>query len=644
MDAHTTQEASGEGPLADGGSPAAVLRLLKRHFGYDSLRPLQEEAIEAGLAGRDSLVVLPTGGGKSLCYQMPPLVAGRLDVVVSPLIALMKDQVDGLLECGYPAAALHSGMSEDERAAVRSGLEERRYRLLFVSPERLASDGFVAWLRRIGTAHVAVDEAHCISQWGHDFRPEYRQLARLRELLPGASIHAFTATATPRVRADIVEQLRLRDPVQLVGNFDRPNLTYRVVPRVDARQQAIEILRRHAGEAAIVYCLSRHETETMAAQLSEAGINAGCYHAGLDAETRHRTQEAFSDEKLDVVVATVAFGMGIDRGDVRCVIHATMPKSIEHYQQETGRAGRDGLEAECVLLHSAADALRWERLMRRSIDEALAIEEPDGSAAAALEASYEAQRNLLRDMQRLCVSIECRHRALCQYFGQEGPSGSCGACDCCLGEIELLHDATLAARQILSAVARVGQRFGVGHVAEVLHGGQTELVRECGHDQLSVYGLMRDRPTAVIKNLVHQLVHQGLLGTTGGDRPVVTLTEASLPVLRGELDVTLLRPRIKAKATKSAVAEAGWKGVDRELFEALRVLRRQIAIRIGKPPYVVFNDETLRELARVRPAGLEAFGRIRGVGQRKLRDYGREFLAAIDEHCREAGLGRDMHA
>jgi len=638
---------------------AAILDLLRRHFGYDALRPLQEDAIAAGVARRDSLVVLPTGGGKSMCYQMPPLVTGRLDVVVSPLIALMKDQVDGLVANGYPAAAIHSGMSDDERAAVRRGLDAGRYRLLFVSPERLANDTFAAGLRRYGVASFAVDEAHCISQWGHDFRPEYRQLARLRERFPEASIHAFTATATPRVREDIRLQLALTDPIELVGNFDRPNLTYRIVPRLRATEQTIEVLRRHHGEAAIVYCLSRRETEEMSASLQAAGIKAGHYHAGLSTEERHRTQEAFAEEKLDVVVATVAFGMGIDRGDVRCVIHAAMPKSIEHYQQETGRAGRDGLEAECVLLHSPADAIRWEQLMRRSLDEAEGDRE-------ALEIAFEAQRGLLRDMQRLAGGVTCRHAALVGYFGQSyappfaspfasplpsswsgnatptSPVQGCGACDCCLGEIETLPEATLIARQILSAVARTEQRFGAKHVADVLHGADSEMIRKWSHERLSVYGLLRDRPVAAIQNLVYQLIDQGYLASSGGERPVVTLTARSMPLLRGECTVELLRPRIKAKATRSVADEAGWRGVDRDLFESLRVLRRDIANRLGKPPYVVFADETLRELARRRPSSLEAMASVRGIGARKLKEFGQPFLEEIDRVSRERGLGRDM--
>jgi ATP-dependent DNA helicase RecQ len=318
----------------------AILDVVRRYWGFDQLRPQQETAIAAGLEGRDALVVLPTGGGKSLCYQVPPAVAERTDVVVSPLIALMKDQVDGLRENGYPAAALHSGMALDEVREVEQGLAADRYRLLFVAPERLLMPRFLTWLERSGVRNFAIDEAHCISHWGHDFRPEYRQLAELKTRIAGASIRAFTATATERVRADVAAQLRLDDPLVVIGTFDRTNLPYRVVPRADTQRQVLQVLRRHADEAAIVYCLSRKETESLAAQLVAQGLRAAHYHAGMESGPRHRTQEAFAEERLDVVVATVAFGMGIDRSDVRCVIHTGLPKSIEHYQQETGRAGR----------------------------------------------------------------------------------------------------------------------------------------------------------------------------------------------------------------------------------------------------------------------------------------------------------------
>src|SRR6266403_1180062 len=343
-----------------------ILNVIRRYWGFSELRHLQEEAIRAGLEHRDSLVVMPTGGGKSLCYEVPAEVEQRTDVVVSPLIALMKDQVDGLRECGYPAAALHSNMDRAELQNTEAEIAAGQFRLVFVAPERLVSPWFLRLMERIQVRAFAIDEAHCISHWGHDFRPEYRQLAQLKIRFPSASLHAYTATATERVRTDIAEQLRLQKPTVLVGTFDRPNLVYRIVPRVDAQTQVLEVLRRHPGDAAIVYCISRNDTEAMAAALRRNGLRAAFYHAGMEADARRRTQDAFASEQTDVVAATVAFGMGIDRSDVRCVIHAAMPKSIEHFQQETGRAGRDGLEAECVLLYSAADVIRWDSLIEKT--------------------------------------------------------------------------------------------------------------------------------------------------------------------------------------------------------------------------------------------------------------------------------------
>lgn len=381
---------------------ADILATVRRYWGYGELRPLQEQAIRAGLEQRDSLVVLPTGGGKSLCYQVPAELAQRTDIVVSPLIALMKDQVDGLRECGYPAAALYSGMAPDETRTIEEGIVAGHYRLVFVAPERLLTPRFLQLIERLPVRAFAIDEAHCISHWGHDFRPEYRQLTALKSRFPHASIHAYTATATARVRTDIAEQLRLQDPTILVGTFDRPNLAYRIIPRVDAPAQVLEVLRRHPNQAAIVYCMTRKESEALAYALQTQGVRVAFYHAGMEADGRRRTQDAFAAEEIDVVVATVAFGMGIDRSDVRCVIHASMPKSIEHYQQETGRAGRDGLPAECVLLYSAADFLRWESLMEKSASEVDATVEIMAAA-----------RELLGHMRRMCTSVRCRHRQSC---------------------------------------------------------------------------------------------------------------------------------------------------------------------------------------------------------------------------------------
>ncbi len=600
---------------------SAILDVVRRYWGFEQLRPMQEAAIAAGLAHRDALVVLPTGGGKSLCYQVPPAVAGRIDVVISPLIALMKDQVDGLRENGYPAAALHSGLELDEMREVEQGLADDRYRLLFVAPERLLAPRFLTWLERAGVRDFAVDEAHCISHWGHDFRPEYRQLAELKTRIPGASLRAFTATATERVREDIATQLQLADPLLLVGTFDRPNLTYRVVPRGDTARQTLQVLRRHADEAAIVYCLSRRETESLAAQLAAQGLRAAHYHAGMDSGLRRRTQEAFAEEKLDVVVATVAFGMGIDRSDVRCVLHTGLPKSIEHYQQETGRSGRDGLEAECVLLYSGADVVRIERLMERSAAEA-------GAASDGLEAG----KQLLRHMQRFASGLACRHKTLSEYFGQAYERDNCGACDVCLGEVEGASDGTVTAQKILSAVARA-EGVGVTHIVDILVGADTERIRARRHAQLTTYGLLKHLQRGGVTAMVHQLVDQHLLDRSSGDRPVLRLNAASWEVLRGQRPAQLVQPKLATAASLPRAATESWEGVDRDLFDHLRGLRRALAEARGVPPYIVFNDATLRDLARRRPTTLDAFAGDYGVGERKQQDLGPTFIEHIRQWC-----------
>lgn len=605
-----------------------IAAVLQRYWGYGTLRPLQEEAIRAGLSQRDSLVVLPTGGGKSLCYQVPAALAGRTDVVVSPLIALMKDQVDGLRECGYPAAALYSGMPYAEQRGIEEALLAGHYRLLLVAPERLLTPRFLELLDRLRVRAFAIDEAHCISQWGHDFRPEYRQLAQLKQRFPHSSVHAFTATATERVRGDIIEQLGLHDPTVLVGTFDRPNLVYRIVPRVDAQAQVAQILRRHPGQAAIVYCISRKETEAMAESLVRQGIRAAHYHAGMTAEARRHTQDSFSNEQIDVVTATVAFGMGIDRSDVRCVIHAAMPKSIEHYQQETGRAGRDGLEAECVLLYSSADPLRWERLFEKSSAETEVAPE-----------IQEATRALLWQMRRFCNSTQCRHRMLSEYFGQKYAPADCKACDVCLGEVDGVADGTVVAQKILSCVARTGERFGVEHVVDVLVGADTERVRRWKHDQLSTYGLLEGTARKTVTSYVYQLLDGGLLVRSDGDRPTLGLTPASWEVLRGQRAVRLVQPVRQVKA--APVDKQSWEGVDRGLFEHLRQVRRRAAEERGVPPFVIFSDATLRELARVRPGSPQAFVDVRGIGERKLADHGERFLGEIRTYCQANGLPLD---
>ena len=618
--------------VADAAMPR-ILETVRRYWGFDRLRPLQEQAIRAGLELRDSLVVLPTGGGKSLCYQVPAALAGRTDVVVSPLIALMKDQVDGLRECGYPAAALHSNLPADELRDVEARFLHGEYRLVFVAPERLVAPRFLELMQVVGVRAFAIDEAHCISHWGHDFRPEYRQLAILRERFPQVSIHAYTATATPRVRQDIMAQLRLRDPRVLIGDFDRPNLVYRIVPRTDAHGQTLAILRRHGGQAVIVYCLSRRETEELAAYLRSAGLRAAHYHAGMTAELRRRTQDEFAEEKIDVVCATVAFGMGIDRSDVRCVVHTTMPKSAEHYQQETGRAGRDGLEAECVLLYSSGDVIRWRSIIERTAE-----------SAADAPAVMATMKRLLDEMQSIAAGMTCRHKALAEYFGQRYERSNCGACDVCLDEMEPAPDSTMLAQKILSCVARVQERFATRHVVEVLVGADTERIRQWRHHQLSTYGLLRDEDRKVLTSYVNQLVDQKLLARGDGSQYYqLMLNAASWEVMRGRRQVRLLRPRAEG-VKQTHVEEQAWAGVDRGLFDQLRAWRRDVALERRMPAYLILGDATLRELARVRPPTQAGLRRIRGIGDQKAVEWGEQLVQLIGSYCREHGLPTNQEA
>jgi ATP-dependent DNA helicase RecQ len=601
-------------------SPASLHEAVERFWGYTTFRPLQREAMEAVLAGRDSIVVMPTGGGKSLCFQAPATIRPGLAVVVSPLISLMKDQVDTLVGNGVSAGLYNSSLGSDGKAAVIAGLRQGRFRLLYVSPERLVGEGsdhFISILASCGVSFVAVDEAHCISQWGHDFRPEYRQLGRLRQLLPGISLHAYTATATARVRRDIAAQLALEDPVEFVGSFDRPNLLYRVLPRATLKRQLQDVLARHKGEAGIIYCTSRREVDALAEWLTAGGTPALPYHAGLSDTERARHQDAFLSERVDVIVATVAFGMGIDRSNVRYVVHAGAPRSLEHYQQESGRAGRDGLEAECLLIASAADFMKWRVMLERNGE------------------LTDANRNLLRQMERYATGVGCRHRALSEYFGDRYPKDGCAACDFCLDELEAADAPVTLARKILSCVVRVGQRFGATHVASVLRGHASEQVLGRGHDKLSTFGLLPQASVAEVRGYIDQLTGLGLLQQTDDAYPVLMLTAKGLQLLKDEDSfpgLALARqraPRKDAARTQSRVEAEAWQGVDRDLFERLRAVRLEIARARGVPPYVIFHDATLREMARLQPDSLEALLHVKGVGARKAEDLGELFLAAI---------------
>lgn len=616
---------------------------MQRYWGFDTLRPTQADAIRAALGGRDSLVVLPTGGGKSLCFQVPPLLTGRLCVVVSPLISLMKDQVDGLVLAGYPAAALNSGVDAAEARRIEGELAAGSLRALYMAPERLLMPGMAERLAAAGVGSFAIDEAHCISQWGHDFRPEYRRLAELRERFPGAAFHAFTATATERVREDIVRQLRLHEPEVLVGVFDRPNLTYRVIPRSRVDQQAADAIARHSsGEhagATIVYCISRKDTEALAAALSARGMRARAYHAGLDAESRREVQDDFAAERLNVVVATVAFGMGIDRSDVRCVIHAAMPKSVEAYQQETGRAGRDGLAAECLLLYSGADQVRWLDLISRSALDSGASNE-----------SVRIQHTLLDQMHRLCSGAVCRHRAISEYFGQPytppDASGRCGACDVCLGDLAPVPESDQIARKIISCVYRAGQSFGAAHIADILRGATTQRITERRHHELSTFGLLRGTPKVLLTGYINQLVDQGALARSEGEYPVVVLGPEAPAVLKGTKPVALMQPSrdLTTFQDKGRAAESPLSTDELLVFDALRAFRLTIARERNLPPYLLFHDTVLRSLARRRPTTSEAMADIPGIGSRKLADLGPRVGEFLRDLCRDHGLATDLHA
>src|SRR4051812_11777012 len=506
-----------------------VQQILKQYWGFDSFLPLQREAIDSVLADRDSLVVMPTGGGKSLCYQAPALCREGLAVIISPLLALMKDQVDGLVACGVPAAAVNSTHGIEEKRQVARQVESGELRLLYMSPERLVTPRTLDFLATQNVSFFAIDEAHCISAWGHDFRPEYRGLRTLRERFPNSAVHAYTATATDQVRRDIIQQLALREPEVLVGDFHRPNLQYHVARRERGLGQICEVIDRFRDQSGIVYCITRAEVDRTAAALCELGYSALPYHAGMSDVERVRNQDAFLAERANTIVATVAFGMGIDKSNVRYVVHAGMPKSLEHYQQESGRAGRDGVEAECWLLHSGRDAMTWKRMLENVPSEA----RPAANAA-------------LEEMNRYATSVKCRHAALVEHFGQEWTRGPCGACDVCLGRLEVVDDALILGQKILSCVLRVQERFGADYVSLVLVGSKDERIIAAGHHELSTWGLLSDYRRQDVRQWIEQLTGQGFLRKEG-EYNTVRVTDEGRNLLRGEMTPTLLRP---AKATR----------------------------------------------------------------------------------------------
>ncbi len=589
---------------------------LKTTFGYDVFRQHQREIIDASLAGRDVFALLPTGGGKSLCFQLPALIRPGLTVVVSPLIALMKDQVDQLQAAGVAATYLNSTLEADEARSRLRGLHRGEWRLLYVAPERLMLDGWQENLKSWNVAALAIDEAHCVSEWGHDFRPEYRQLAKLREMLPEVPVMALTATATERVRTDVIQHLKLRDPAIFVASFNRPNLTYRVAPKDEPLKQIVDFVKKREDESGIVYCATRATTERVAEALSSRGYSARPYHAGLDPSERSRNQELFLRDDVRIMCATIAFGMGINKPNVRWIIHYDLPKNIEGYYQETGRAGRDGLPSDCLLLFSAGDAAKQTHF----------IEE--------MTSDHERQvaRAQLRQMLHYAEHGGCRRGELLGYFGEDFAVDTCGACDNCLEPRET-YDGTVLAQKFLSCVFRIrqGSRFGVGanHVIEVLTGADTEKIRRWGHTQLSTYGIGKELTRPQWSAVARELMRLGYVAQAEGEFPTLELTEEGMAVLRSRQPITLTKPMLTPKAKRVAVRREGDIACDEILFSRLREVRKKLADEKRVPAYVIFGDMTLRQMARDYPTSLERMEGIFGLGEKKRAEFGSLFAAEI---------------
>ncbi|MBB6482663.1 DNA helicase RecQ [Spirochaeta isovalerica] len=581
---------------------------LKKIFGFKKFRPYQKEIITNILEGRDVFASLPTGGGKSICYQLPALLFEGITIVMSPLVALMKDQVDGARAYGIEAYCLNSSLSPMETADVYQALEAGKAKLLYISPERFAIDGFSENLKKFNVSFVAVDEAHCVSEWGHDFRPDYLSLSRIREFFPGSVIAAFTATATLKVQEDIIGLLKMRDPFLVRASFDRKELYYRIVPKNGANRQIYEFIRKRKKQSGIVYRLSRADVEKTAAYLSEKGIKALPYHAGLASKTREKNQDLFNRDEVDVVIATIAFGMGIDKSNIRFVVHGDLPKSVEGYYQETGRAGRDGLPSECLLLYSAGDIAKIHYFIDKISDE---------------NEKVRANRNL-NNISNLASINVCRRKQILEYFN-ESYEGNCGACDICNGEAEQV-DGTVDAQKVLSAIVRSGQRFGIGQIIDIVRGADTEKIRKFGHNELKTWGVGKDKSKVWWSSIVNELLGQKHIYRDPDSFNALKLNESGGDILYGRAGFSVLMKKEKEPEKKLNFREVDF---DEELFSRLRDVRALIAKENKIPPYIVFSDKTLKEMSHLKPDDRSAMLRVSGVGERKMDQYGHKFLAEI---------------
>ena len=583
---------------------------MKHHFGHEQFRPMQRAIICDAIAGRDLFVLMPTGSGKSLCYQLPAMISKGTTIVVSPLIALMQDQVSVLQANGINATFLNSSVDPNQIAEREAHAIAGQYPLIYMAPERMMSPAGIRLLRKLSINRIVIDEAHCISEWGHDFRPDYRQLGGLRDQLANQPISALTATATPRVIDDIIQQLQLCDSAIHCGHFERPNLNYQLRPKHRVLQQVVGYMKSNPSSEGIVYCLSRVSVDRLCDKLRAHGIDALPYHAGLDRRTRLEHQHQFVHGGARVMVATIAFGMGIDKPDVRFVIHADLPRHLEGYYQETGRAGRDGLPADCILFFSTADRFRYEHFINQK--------------------QTEHERNLarqqLQQVLHYAYTTQCRCIPLLHYFGQTHP-GSCGHCDNCNNPPQWI-DATKDAQKLLSTVVRTDQRFGLGYIIDVLRGSAGKRILGNHHDQLSVYGIGADQPVGYWRKLADTLIGTGQLALTQDEYHVAQLTSDSGPVLRGQKCVQVTRPH-RAPNRKVIPKLAPEGPFDHILFERLRALRRNLAQKQNVPPYVVFGDASLKQMVQQRPTSLAQFVQITGVGEHKLKKYGRRFIEAI---------------